>query len=248
MACHLCHIIMLLKNKRLPASYNLKPLQMSKILTTLLCLAFLLFVPVSHAKATQQERVTIESREVILNENGTWQYRSTDRFANTRSGNRVRLKEDGSWQHIDNISLTPEAQTRTDELDIKLQKVVIEKYIKKALKNTRVKTQTVFYIHLNNTLQAKTDIDIEQNDISLIKIKDNNGKNYPVLSIKADISSLQYGKGITVIVRADKSPTILDDAKSMKMILKAGVFGIKNPISLSQKIVDFDEVNVDGFE
>ncbi len=47
---------------------------------------------------------------------------------------------------------------------------------------------------------------VSNNDLSLIKVTDNNGKSYLVLSIKS-------GTAGSIIIRANKSPTILDDAR-----------------------------------
>ena len=152
-----------------------------KIPVTLIALVTLLFTPISQAKAPKQEIINVDGREVILNDNGTWKFLSTDRYANTKNGIRIRLKEDGSWQMIGNAPLQSKEQVRTTDLDLKLQKVVIETYEKKVQKNTRIKTQTVFYIDLAFSSQTKKSIAVSKDDIALIEIKDNNGKNYPVV-------------------------------------------------------------------
>ncbi len=108
----------------------------------------LFIAPVNNALSATQNIVTDDGREVLLKEDGSWQFRSTDRFANTKEGQRVRLKDDGNWEYVGNAPVTMEKQVRTTDLDIKLQKVVIETYEKKVQKNKRVKTQTVFYFKL----------------------------------------------------------------------------------------------------
>lgn len=234
---------------------------MAKILiksSTLFALASLSFIPVSYGEpvmssadkpaAVKQEIVTVDGREVILNSDGTWKYLSTDRYVNTKDGTRIRLKDDGSWQYMGNAPLTSKEQVRTTDLDIKLQKVVIETYKKKSQKNTSVKTQTVFHVHLAYSPQAKRNISIKKSDISLIEVKDNNGKNYPVLSIKPGSKQLQANTNTTIVVRAEKSPSIWNNVKSMEIVFKTGFLGIETPITLSQNTIDFDEEKVDGFD
>lgn len=211
-------------------------------------LTALLLLSLSNTLFASQEIINIDGREVLLNEDGSWQYRSTDRYADTADGRRIRLKEDGSWQYIGNAPLASKEQVRTTDLGLKLQKVVIETHEKKVQKNTRVKTQTVFHLNLQYSSQAKTDIDITKDDIANIQVKDNNGKNYPVLSIQPNSVKLQPGTDTTIVIRADKSPSIWDDAKSMEIVFSPGVFGIQQPITLSQKTIDFDKKKVDGFE
>ena len=213
----------------------------------LFILTTLLSTPVSYAEPAKAEVVSVDGREVILNNDGSWKYLSTDRYVNTKDGTRVRLKDDGSWQSMGNASLITKQQVRTTDLDIKLKKVVIETYKKKVQKNTSVRTQTVFYLQLNYSPQTKRDISIKKSDVSLIEVKDNNGKNYAVLSIEADTKQLQPNTETVIVVRAEKSPAMWDNAKSMEIVLKAGLLGIETPITLSQRTIDFDEEDVAGF-
>jgi hypothetical protein len=194
-----------------------------------------------------QQVIIVDGREVLLNEDGTWRYHSTDRYANTNDGRRLRLKDDGSWQYVGNAPLTTTEQVRTTNLNIKLQKVVIEKYEKKVQKNTRVKTQTVFYVVLENSAQAKKNISIKNSDISLIEVNDNNGKNYPVVSLQPGSLELKPDTNTTLVIRAEKSPSMWDDVKSMEIVFKPGIFGIQKAIILKQMTIDFLEENVDGF-
>lgn len=225
------------------------PKMQSRIMTkTLISIATLLFIPVSFAATTDQQITTDDGREVLLKVDGRWEYRSTDRFANTDDGRRVRLKEDGSWAYTGNAPLQSKTQVRTADLDIQLKKVVIETYRKKTQKSARIKTQTVFYVQLNNSTQAKAAINIENSDAALVEVMDNNGKTYPVLSSKAGSSKLQPGAETILTIRAEKSPSIFDDVKSMEISFKAGMYGIKNTVSLSQKVTDFENEEVDGFE
>lgn len=215
---------------------------------TLLIIASLLYMSNGSAEISSEEVVIVDGREVVLNDDGTWKLLSTDRFANRKDGTRVRLKEDGSWQTIGNAQLISKEQVRTADLDITLQKVVIETYEKKVQKNTRVKTQTVFYVDLVNSPQAKTSVTIRESDLSLIAIKDNDGKNYPVVSIRPDDVQLKPNSQITLMIRADKSPSIFDSVKSMEIVFNKGIFGIDNPIKLKQRTIDFGNKKVDGFE
>lgn len=217
-------------------------------ITSFYLLAVFIAIPTSFAESVVPETATIDGREVLLNENGSWQYRSTDRYANTADGRRVRLKEDGSWQYIGNAPLTSKEQVRTAELELKLDKVVIETYEKKVQKNTRVKTQTVFYVQLNYSAQAKNNISIDKSDISLIEVKDNNGKNYPVLSIKPAGKQIQPNTQTMLEIRAKKSPAIWDDVKTIDIVFKPGFSGIEQAITLTRRTIDFEEENVAGFD
>jgi diphthamide biosynthesis methyltransferase len=146
------------------------------------------------------------------------------------------------------VPITTAVQVRTTDLDIKLQKVIVETYKKKVQKNSKVKTQTVFYVDLAYSANAKNNITIKASDINLLEVKDNNGKSYPVLSIKPANTQIKPDTKITIIIRANKSPLIWGSAKSMQVIFKKGIFGLKSSVILSQRIDDFEEKNVDGFD
>jgi len=75
----------------------------------------------------------------------------------------------------------------------------------------------------------------------LIDVTDNHGKNYPLTAIKPGVNG-------SIAVYSEKSPSILDDAKSMKITLKAGIFNLKKPLTLTERISDFDEINVGSFD
>ncbi len=218
----------------------------SFITSTFFNTILLLLITINNNVLAAQEVIIVDGREVLLKEDGTWTYHSTDRYANTNDGRRLRLKDDGSWQYVGNAPLTTIDQVRTTNLNIKLKKVVIEKYEKKVQKNTRVKTQTVFYVVLENSAQAKRNISIRNSDISLIEVNDNNGKNYPVLSLQPDSIELKPDTNITLVIRAEKSPSMWD-VKSMGIVFKPGIFGIQKEMILNQMTIDFDEENVDGF-
>jgi len=217
----------------------------SRIIITMIWLSL---GPGSNALSASQEVITDDGREVLLNEDGTWVFRSTDRFANTKDGQRIRLKDDGSWHYAGNAPLTSKQEVRTMDLDIKLQKVVIEQHETKVQKNKRVKTQTVFYLDLGLSPLAERDVSITQNDVTLIKVKDNKGKSYPVISIQPGNTVLKPDSDTALTIRVDGSPKWWKDVKSMEMVFNPGIFGIQAPVTLSRSVDDIDKKSVDGFE
>jgi len=217
----------------------------SRIVFLIISLSLL---PGSNALSANQDVITDDGREVLIRDDGTWEFRSTDRFANTKDGHRIRLKDDGSWQYVGNAPLTSKQQIRTAVLDIKLGKVVIETHEKKVQKNTRSKSQTVFYLNLELSPLAKSNISINENDISRVKVKDSEDKEYPVLSIQAEPVILKPDSDTNVVVRVDGAPQWWKSVKSMEIIFKPGIFGIQAPVTLSQSVDDIDKKKVDGFE
>lgn len=221
--------------------------QLSIVLLTVVLLTTAVTVQPSYANEINNT-VTLEGRTVILNNDGTWQYETTDRFANTKDGKRVRLKENGRWDPVGNTPLKTKDQVRTNELDIKLNKVVIETYKKKKQKNSSIKTQTVFYIDINNSPTSTKMLNIKDGDVSLIEVKDNNGKDYPVLSLKAVTEQQKPDFMTRLIVRAKKSPAIWDNVNSMSISFKKGFLELEEAITISEDVDNFKEKKVEGFE
>lgn len=218
------------------------------ILSAFNTLLLFLLVTASSSLLAAEQTIMLDGREVLLREDGTWSYQSNDRYADTKDGKRVRLKEDGSWEYAGNTALTTTKQVRTEDLDMKLEKVVVETYKKKSQKNVSVKTQTVFYVQLKASAQAKKITRIDEGDMSLVEVKDNNGKSYQLVSMKAGLTQLEPDTVTTLAVRVKKSPSIFDDVKSMEIIFSSGIFGNKTPVTLSQRTTDFQQIKVDGFE
>ena len=139
-------------------------------------------------------------------------------------------------------------QVRTSELDIKLQKVVIETYKKKVKKVTRIKSQTLFYLNLELSPLAKSHVVIRKSDASRIIVKDDKGSVYPVVSLQPGVEKVKPGTSTTIIIRAEGSPSILSKARSMAVTMKPGMFGQAGTITLSEKLAEFEEKSVDGFK
>jgi hypothetical protein len=233
-----------MKNTEQPSSKIIAAIS----LPLLVLLQSLLLAPYVDVLAADREVITDDGREVLIKDDGTWMFRSTDRFANTADGQRVRLREDGSWQYVGNAPMVSTDQVKTTELGITLDKTVIERHEIKVQKNKRVKTQTVFYLYMELSPLAGSAIAFNDNDASSIEVADNKGEIYPVLKTQADVKLLTPGARTRLMVRVDGSPSWLDNAKSMEIAFRPGIFGIQTPIKLSQKIDDFEEVYVDGFE
>ena len=63
-----------------------------EIIITLIALTML---SVNNALSADQHVITDDGREVLLRQDGSWQFRSSDRFANTKEGQQIgaRLRE-----------------------------------------------------------------------------------------------------------------------------------------------------------
>jgi hypothetical protein len=211
----------------------------------LIALSFLLASP---ALIASQDGLTDDGREVLLKEDGSWEFRSNDRFANTKDGQRVRLKDDGTWEYVGNAPLMLKEQVRTTLLDIRLQRVDIEIHKEKVNKNLREEKQTVFYLNVGVSPAAKNSMPIADTDLSLIEARHDKGKSFPILSMTPSTLELTPGSEHTLAIRMKGAPSIWDGAKSMQLKLAPGVLGNTEPVILSQNISDMEKKYVEDFE
>ncbi|HED16599.1 MAG TPA: hypothetical protein ENI64_07300 [Gammaproteobacteria bacterium] len=202
---------------------------------------------ISSSLSADQEVITEDGREVLLRDDGTWLFRSSDRYVNTKDGNRVRLKSDNTWEYIGKTPLTSKQQVRSTTLDINLKNVVVEIHKEKKHRNVRTETQTVFYLNVNLDHVAEKNISAAMSDLNNIKVRDNKGNSYPVLSISPDPIDLSPGSEHVITIRAEGFPGILSDASSIEIELLPGIFGLHDSVILSQHINNVEKVRVDGF-
>jgi hypothetical protein len=202
----------------------------------------------SPALLASQEGLTDDGREVLLKEDGSWEFLSNDRYANTRDGQRVLLKEDGSWEYVGNAPLILKEQVRTTLLDIRMQRSNIEIHKEKVQKNFREEKQMVFYLSLNVSPAATESITIDNSHLSSIQVKDDKGNAYPVIALTPNPIVLAPDSKHTLAIRAEGAPSKWDGVKSIQLQLTPGVIGNDNLITLSQNISDMEKKYVEGFE
>jgi hypothetical protein len=210
-----------------------------------------LFLTVSlstHALLANQALISDDGREVLLKDDGSWEFRSEDRFANTSDGRRVRLKEDGSWVYVGNAPLVTKEQARSTIVDLKMQKIEIESHKEKVHKNTRTERQTVFYINVDVSPLAKQSLRVADTGLDSILVMDDKGNKYPVLSIKPDKIEVAPNSNQTFVIRARDAPTIWDGAELMEIQLPVNILGNPEPVTFSRKLYDIEQVRVEGFE
>lgn len=219
---------------------NVKPLLLS---------ASIIYVCSTFTASSQTREITTDDgREVILNEDGTWEFKSNDIFANTSDGFRIRLKEDGSWEYVGNTPISTPEKVRTPLLALKLNKVVEEQVEKKVHKNVRVKSQMVFYISAENSPLAKRGISIQSESLAHIQVMDDTGKDYPVLSLNPESLLIEPSNKAAFKVRANGAPDLLSKAKSMRIVFKSEVFNTDEAIELTYKLSEFEEKKVSNFD
>ncbi|ARN75061.1 hypothetical protein [Oceanicoccus sagamiensis] len=224
---------------------------MRVLLSTVLLFSLLLQTPLQAA----EQIVSDDGREVQLNADGSWEYKSTDRFATTADGRRVRLSADGQWAYTGEKSAAGQKvvsdQKYIDEqsLDIVLSDVVIETVKGKKApgsKNPRKKTRSVFYLTVNLDKSAEADLSATLNTRDFT-VEDTDGRNYPVTAVEPDLVSIKPAGEAQITVYADGSPHWWT-TKSMTVTVNKTVFASNKAISLSRPLAEAKKKQSDSFE
>lgn len=130
-----------------------------------------------------------DGREVKLNDDGSWEYVSGDRFATRDDGSRIRLGEDGSWQEVTDerkwltVSTQPRQLSKDRQEDgaysFELAEVEIESVRSTQQKNTRVRSQILLIIKVTSQ-QHLPRIELARD---LFKVSDSKGRVYPIKDV-----------------------------------------------------------------
>ncbi len=211
----------------------------------LLCFVFA-SLSLNVAQAQSQTLITDGGREILLKEDGTWEFLSSDRFVTTQDGKRVRLKTDGSWEIIDNAPLVISTDRLLKKIELNLQKVVEEQVVKKIQKNVRVKSQMVFYVDVKS-LHSDTISPIE-NSAEHVTVVDSLGNEYPVISLSPAEVSIKPNSIQEIEVRVDGAPSPFSSSKTIDIIFAPKLFNTNDVQTLNYRISDIEEKEVARFE
>ncbi len=202
-----------------------------------------------------EQIVSDDGREVQLNADGSWEYKSTDRFATTADGRRVRLSADGQWAYTGEKSAEGQKvaidQKYIDEqsLDLVLSDLVIETTRGKksqSHKNSRKKTRSVFYITLSLDKAAEANLSAALNSKDFT-VEDTDGRNYPVQRVEPETVMIKPSGEAVITVYADGSPHWWT-TKSMTVNVNKKVFASSKAITLSRGLSDAKKRDVESFE
>ena len=220
-------------------------------------LAFsLLAFSLSSGGFAAQDAIGDDGRELRLNDDGSWAYRSTDRFATTAEGKRVRLKNDGSWVFTDKKPLpVPGSTFRADQklvveksLEVLVSDFVVETWRGKksaSQKNTRKKTRMIFTISvmLKKSAGDSLALTVANSDVSIV---DSDGREYAITSVEWQASMLKPGEETLLLVRADGSPHWFT-TESMTLSMAKQLLGSEKNIVLTRLMSSAKHKSVDSF-
>ena len=216
-------------------------------------IAVYILVLFSSIVQANEQLVSDHGREIILKDDGSWEYKSNDRYAVSADGRRVRLKADGRWEytgkktsakaHVSGHAVVSD-QLFVDETSvaIALSDFVIESVTTQAHKNTRKKTNSVFYISISAEKYAKTALALNFSNTDF-SVKDSDGRQYSVQAVDPVTVTIQPGKKVIITVSVDGSPHWWT-TKTMSVTIDKKAFSVANDIVLTTILSEAKKIAV----
>ena len=193
-----------------------------KPLLTLAGLSLCLMAAVGSA---QTRIITDAGREVLIHDDGTWEFASGDRMATLPDGSRVRLMDDGQWESVDataspslpvlQVPVQAQAAVVQSGIELEISTVTIESRTERVQKNVRTYSQTVFDMDLLVPSQATAPLTLDLAAAGALRVEDSGGGEYEILDISP--ASVTAGPGQTAIftIRVDGSPSFRSNKQFM---------------------------------
>jgi hypothetical protein len=191
-----------------------------------------------------------DGRQILLGDDGRWQYRSTDRFATTADGQRVRLKEDGSWEYTGQQAIAADQLVADQKLlaeqtvDITISNWVIESARSGLQKVKSRTTQTVFYLSVSRQSDAGDHpLTLSASDFS---VSDSDERQYAVLSLSPASAVIGAGETLQLELRAEGSPMGWT-TKSMSVTVNKDALASPVDMTLTKRLSSAKKLTVNGF-
>ncbi len=191
-----------------------------------------------------------DGREVRLNEDGSWEFISEDRYATTEDGNRIRLGADGRWTEVDGedhwvavpaaaLNISRDKISEGD-LNIEVTEMVIESVRSRRQKNTRLSSQIITRLNFSSTEPLRFSLSPAQ-----IQVVDSRGRNYPVETLSTPDVSVSPGEPFPLAFIADGSPRWWG-VKFFKITFAPGALGNSEQLELTRSINEITRLEIEA--
>ena len=221
------------------------------------CTSLILCCLVSANSEAAERVIADDGREVQLNDDGSWEYLSSDRFATSATGKRIRLMDNGTWELTGELAVPAATLVAEDikmvvgeqPMEAKLARLSIEsKRSKKSEshKSSSKKTQTVFALNFTLGKQAEEvqALSFSEDDFEVV---DSGGREYDIVSVTPARLSLSPGEETTIVIRVDGSPHWFT-IKAMSIVIDKMALGSEQDLELSKPMSEAKKTTVDGFK
>lgn len=208
--------------------------------------SLVLCLSITTGATAERSAVADDGREILLKDDGSWDYKSSDRFATAEDGTRVRLGDDGRWQVVGNAPVVREELVRTPRLEVTLEQAVMEIFRAKLIKSTRFDAQTV--LQLAVVVSSHSDpVAAHLSHYNLFRVEDSRGREYPVIAVTPQHQQLQPGESFHFSVRTDGAPVglLAMGTNNLVLTIDKTVFGTESDLKFSKRLDDLIEKKVD---
>lgn len=189
-----------------------------------------------------------DGRDILLNEDGSWEYASEASLVETADGRKARLKADNTWEYLEES--TPSAAPKADDVIVidvskkpqvtakpsasimaSIDEVFITEHETKAgiSKATRRTNEMHFSLKVSSTSRVQLN-DLDKN---AFVVRDSRGGAYGIESVSFSSKEIDANKSATITVVTDDAPGRLFSPKELYLEIAGNSIGQNEPIKLS---------------
>ena len=214
----------------------------------------------------EQRLVTYDGRDVIIHEDGTWEFASENRYATTPDGEQVQLKADGSWIFIENApfpasdvqlsSVGPVTSNNHQSsgvesnpalVSVLLNEAFVEEYSEKAgaqSKNTRTYRYINFLLDVSLSAGAENSLSLNELDPKEFIVTDDRGESYEVIRLDGSSTDLRPGETAQLSVITDGAPGTLVRVRNAFLSIAPDALKNEGTIELEVNYRGLDRNNI----
>ncbi len=211
---------------------------------------FLMVLCASLAASTTADQIIIngDGREILLKDDGSWQWASDNIYLDTKDGRRVVLTPDGQWQYVGLAPVVQEDTYRELLVEVAVSDALISQVREKVggKKNTRTTSTMQFNLTVSVADSAQQPLDVSQLDKHFFAVSDNRGKTYSVENVSADTHKIAPGQDAKITLQVDGAPGGLIKPKLLLIGIAQQAFATEDPIQLELEydLIQQERVNL----
>lgn len=202
--------------------------------------------------ASAQNIVSKDGREIILNDDGTWEYAPEGILVETEDGKKARLKSDNTWQYVENTELqeqvvfSDQGEKTASTTSIRLKETFITSSGPKAtniIKNSHQSSGLNFVIEVTTDSTLQSSIQIENLDPKSFTVTDSKNKKYKIAEISGTAKMIRPGSTTALQITTTSAPSrIYKTPREVYLNIAENTLGPNKAVRLKTEYRDMERL------
>ena len=195
-----------------------------------------------------QSVVSKDGREIILNDDGTWEYAPEGILVETEDGRKARLKPDNTWQYLESTELQEQVVSGSNggsssNSRVRLKETFITSSGPKQttiVKNKRSSSSMTFVLEVTQGKNSQFSSQIKSLKPSSFRVTDDKNEKYDVAEIASNAEKLAAGRTTLLEVITTSAPGKLFGPDEVYLTIPAGTLGLNKTAKFSVSVRDIE--------